>query len=151
MGGLAIAVSAGALWAAALPIVPIDAQYQIKQHAPARFRYVPTWMASGYRYYGWTTGGTGLNIRFLRGTQGTIPHSEISFGVLRLRCSALRSQRRFRIHGRTVYWSATKQDQQAWTCFPNRVMVDVTATTLGSGAKATPTAVARVAASARKL
>jgi hypothetical protein len=151
VSALAIAVSAGALWAAALPVVPIDAQYQIKQHAPARFRYVPTWMASGYRYYAWTSGRTGLDIRFLRGTPGTIPHSEIGFAVTRLKCSALRSQRRFRIHGRTVYWSATKQDQQAWTCFPNRVLVDVTATTLGGGAKATPAAVARVAASARKL
>lgn len=151
MSGLAIALSAGALWATALPVVPIDAQYQIKQHAPARLRYVPTWMASGYRYYAWTSRRTGLDIRFLHGTQGTIPHGEIGFGVVRLRCSALRSQRRFHIHGRTVYWSATKQDQQAWTCFPNRVLVDVTATTLGGGAKATPAALARVAASARKL
>jgi hypothetical protein len=118
----AVALASGVAAAGAAPVVPIRVQHVIEHRVPARYALVPTWMAPGYQYRKWSSSSTGLSIWFVKGTVYSVPYREISFGVVKAPCYSTKRARRYRFGGRTVYWSATQEDQMAFACRSGRVV-----------------------------
>ena len=96
---------------AATPVVPVATQARIAKVRPS-LAYAPTRMLIGFRFRSWRTGPAAVYERFTNKAGW-----EITFVAAPLRgtCRAGRSKT-FQLDGNKVYWSQTRNEQQAWRC-----------------------------------
>lgn len=135
--------------AAAAPPVPTSVQRAIVKTVPARFRYVPTQVPSGFEYGGWQGSRYGLDPYFGR-NGGLLP---LGFHALAQapyggRCSAKGSATTFRFGAIRVYFNGTHTDQDYWRCVRNG---SVTLSASAFPDTASRRAIAAMVASARPL
>jgi hypothetical protein len=123
---IAVVAAAGAsAAAAATPVVPVFTQHRIAATVPG-LAYVPARLAIGWRYRRWTH-DQGLLRIFFADRAGR----EITFVVAPSSGSCAASKEKtFQLAGVKVWWSHTRNEQQAWRCV-NGVKL-VAATFLGT-------------------
>jgi hypothetical protein len=97
---------------AAAPVVPVNSQHALKKKLPA-LAYVPTRVGFGFRYYKWaTTTRPALRIWFRDKAA-----REITFvATFHKGACATGKEKSFQLDGNKVYWSHTRNEQQAWRC-----------------------------------
>jgi hypothetical protein len=97
---------------AAAPVVPVNSQHALKKKLPA-LAYVPTRVGFGFRYYKWaTTTRPALRIWFRDKAA-----REITFvATFQKGACATGKEKSFQLDGNKVYWSHTRNEQQAWRC-----------------------------------
>jgi hypothetical protein len=97
---------------AAAPVVPVNSQHALKKKLPA-LAYVPTRVGFGFRYYKWaTTTRPALRIWFRDKAS-----REITFvATFQKGACATGKEKSFQLDGNKVYWSHTRNEQQAWRC-----------------------------------
>jgi len=97
---------------AAAPVVPVSSQHALKKKLPA-LAYVPTRVGFGFRYYRWaTTTRPALRIWFRDKAA-----REITFvATFQKGACATGKEKSFQLDGNKVYWSHTRNEQQAWRC-----------------------------------
>lgn len=112
----------------ATPVVPVRVQHAIVRRVLPGYRYVPTRLPSGWRYFSWNTrrGGRDLTIWFTTpdsyvpcGSLGCTPKHTAGpgFGVVGdASCSLTGAMKIFHVDRASIAWSATFEDAQAWRC-----------------------------------
>ena len=110
-----VAVAVVSAAQAGTPVVPVATQARIAKVRPS-LAYAPTRMLIGFRFRSWRTGPAAVYERFTNKAGW-----EITFVAAPLRgtCRAGRSKT-FQLDGNKVYWSQTRNEQQAWRCVRNR-------------------------------
>ena len=123
-------------------------QKQIARARPS-LAYAPTRMLIGFRFRSWRTTPAAVYERFTNRAAW-----EITFVAAPLRgtCSAGKTKT-FQLDGNKVYWSQTRNEQQAWRCVRNRsgLWVRLVAASPQPPTKLADTGLGRVVASAKRI
>jgi hypothetical protein len=144
---LAALAAATASPAKSPPLVPLSAQHAIKAKRNL-LAFVPTVAPTGFRYYRWafSVGPEAMRV-WLRNRAG----AEITFIATHQSGScAAGHEKSFFLDGNKVWWSHTRNEQQAWRCVPSPVNakpIRLTAATTMPPATFADTGIGRVAAS----
>jgi hypothetical protein len=97
---------------AAAPVVPVNSQHALKKKLPA-LAYVPTRVGFGFRYYKWATSTRPALRIWFRDKAAR----EITFvATFQKGACATGKEKSFQLDGNKVYWSHTRNEQQAWRC-----------------------------------
>ena len=114
--------------------MPVATQARIAKVRPS-LAYAPTRMLIGFRFRSWRTGPAAVYERFTNKAGW-----EITFVAAPLRgtCRAGRSKT-FQLDGNKVYWSQTRNEQQAWRCVRNRNGLSVASPPARSRRRSSPT------------
>jgi len=138
--------------ASALVPVPLAAQRTIEQRAGA-LSYVPARVPFGFRYSRWSyTSGSRPALRIWFHRRGKPAAWQITFIASRQSGSCPRGEKSYQVDGNKVWWSHTRNEQQAWRCVSGpKGAVRLTAATAISPASFAPVALAQVAAAGHRI
>jgi hypothetical protein len=98
--------------------VPVSVEHEIRDRVGATYRWLPMRVPTVEVYAGWKRAphGKGFTIFFDKPRE---QGDDLSFTVAPIRSCAAAfgpAMRTFHLHGVSVHWSATYEDQQAWRC-----------------------------------
>jgi hypothetical protein len=102
--------------AAALVPVPLAVQRAIKQRT-STLGYVPARVPFGFRYARWSyTPGARPALRIWFQRRGKPAAWQITFVATRQAGGCPRGEKSYQVDGNKVWWSHTRNEQQAWRC-----------------------------------
>jgi hypothetical protein len=132
--------------------VPLKAQQQIEQRARL-YAYVPARVPAGFRFVRWNY--TAKPVPVMREFFRSKTHLtwEITFVVSPQRGTCPRGEKSFQVDGNKVYWSHTRNEQQAWRCVTgsNHKLVRLTAATPIPATQFASSGLAQVAAAGLRI
>jgi hypothetical protein len=145
-----IALTVAAAIAAASP-VPVSVQRAIPKKVPARLRYVPTEVPTGYHYARWHGARSGLDLYFARkGRPPTLGFHALAAGPAGT-CTA-GGTHTYRFGSVRVSFEMDRYSQQYWRCVRGgTVSIEATARRADGSAAARRRAIAAMVASATYL